>query len=650
MKRAAIYFFYDADGVVDRYVEYIIKELHTVSDYLLVVVNGKLQPQGRELFAQIADDFFVRQNDFDAPAYKDGIEYITWEKLMEYDELILSSATFYGPFRPFKDVFSQMDDIKCDYWGISRVYRDDNAKTFLGKKLPWGYKPDYVSSNFHVYRSRLLHSYEFRKHWTTLPEIASYADSAIYHEMAFAVKMENAGFTYETLDRDIPANACPSPTVSGAYEMLSRYNIPFLRRKAIFDPNGSSFDYGPLVPRKALDYISSHTDYDVGMIWENQLRTNTLYDLKNWVGLHRIISADVNACAEKPQISFAVLFYLKDKNRLGECAEYLGSIPSGTHVLLMCGSKELLNEIKSESVFERFDIDAAAVNGKAGEASAIAEGGAVLKAGGYEAVCFITDPAERKAQFNVSDDLYNSQCYENALSSSCYVENVLHVMEKEPYAGMLVSACPTHAEYFNYAGGTWENDDNYRLTHEALKRLGRKVTYAKDKPPTAPYGAAFWFRIAALDPLFDNPADENAEYILNNADSEHLDFFRYLYPLIAQSNGYYSLNISETDNAETELLHMTYQNQAMIQAGIKLANGNPVNFRHLSALLQQRIRQNAAVQQSKRAAAANPGCGSQNQPNNGSKFKRFVRACMPRGLWNLMRRAKCKALGWGYVE
>lgn len=664
MKRAAIYFFYDVDGVVDRYVEYIIKELHTVSDYLLVVVNGQLQPNGRELFADIADDFFVRKNDMDAPAYKEGIEYITWEKLLDYDELILANSTIYGPFRPLKAIFAEMDSIQCDYWGINRAYRDENRKKYCGYDLPWGYKPEEVITNFHVYRSRLLHSYEFRKHWDTLPEIKTYFDSILYHEMAFAVKMENAGFTFETLDHNIPANAYPSSTVSGAYKMLSCYNVPFIRRKAIFDPNGSNFDYGPKVPRQVLDYISTYSDYDVGMIWENQLRTNSLYDLKNWVGLYRVVSPEFYTGREKPGISFAVLLYLKDKDMLNEYAGYLGSFPSGTHVLLMCNSEEDLNEIKCKSVFERFDIDAMTVTGSAGEVSAIIEGGTRLKNdGGYEAVCFLTDPVICEADFAVVGELYNMQCYENAIGSACYTENVLHIMEREPRAGMIIPEPPTHASYFSYTGGTWENGENYRLVGEALKKLDRKVPYANDKPTIAPYGPAFWFRTAALDPLFRMPTDENINYILNNTDSEHLGFFRYLYPLIAQSNGYYSLNISETGNAEMELLHTTYMAQKMRQVSMQIVTGRkPNTFSQLLNVLQEHIKQQKATHLVKPAMTAQkannlvkPAQPAQNAKQQqkkptGSKFKRFVKACMPKRLWNLLRKAKCKALGWGYVE
>ena len=45
--RLVIYFFYDADGIVDRYVPCILEDIRKNCSELLVVCNGKLTPEGR---------------------------------------------------------------------------------------------------------------------------------------------------------------------------------------------------------------------------------------------------------------------------------------------------------------------------------------------------------------------------------------------------------------------------------------------------------------------------------------------------------------------------------------------------------------------------------------------------------------------------
>ena len=124
MKRAGIYVFFDKDGIVDRYVPYFITELHKVVDYIVVVANGRLTAEGRKTLAEAADDLFVRENrGFDAWAYKEAIEYIDWDGLREFDELVIANTT-YGPFYPFQQAFDKMDADPCDFWGMYTMYGD----------------------------------------------------------------------------------------------------------------------------------------------------------------------------------------------------------------------------------------------------------------------------------------------------------------------------------------------------------------------------------------------------------------------------------------------------------------------------------------------------------------------------------------------
>ena len=48
IKRLAIYFFYDNDGIVDDYILYMLADLNKNISELLIVCNGKLTPESRE--------------------------------------------------------------------------------------------------------------------------------------------------------------------------------------------------------------------------------------------------------------------------------------------------------------------------------------------------------------------------------------------------------------------------------------------------------------------------------------------------------------------------------------------------------------------------------------------------------------------------
>ena len=125
MKRVAIYFFYDKDGVVDRYVNYFLEDFKQNLDRLIVVCNGKLTPEGREEFSKYTNEIIVRENKgFDVWAYKEGIEYIGWDNLKNYDELIMLNMTIMGPIYSFKEMFDEMDSRKeLDFWGITKFHK-----------------------------------------------------------------------------------------------------------------------------------------------------------------------------------------------------------------------------------------------------------------------------------------------------------------------------------------------------------------------------------------------------------------------------------------------------------------------------------------------------------------------------------------------
>lgn len=61
-KRLAIFFFYDNDGIVDRYVDVLLNGLTEVIDDFVVVVNGILSPDGRERFKAYTQHILVRDN------------------------------------------------------------------------------------------------------------------------------------------------------------------------------------------------------------------------------------------------------------------------------------------------------------------------------------------------------------------------------------------------------------------------------------------------------------------------------------------------------------------------------------------------------------------------------------------------------------
>ena len=106
---------------------------------------------------------FFRENiGFDAGAYKDALcQLIGWDKVLEYDELVLLNDSFFVPFVPMQAIFSEMKKKECDFWGLTKYNKrvDREGKTVF---------PEHLQSFFLVVRKSLLHSSCFADFWNEM--------------------------------------------------------------------------------------------------------------------------------------------------------------------------------------------------------------------------------------------------------------------------------------------------------------------------------------------------------------------------------------------------------------------------------------------------------------------------------------------------
>ena len=124
INRLVIYFFYDADGIVDRYVPYMLEDIVKNCSELFVVCNGKLTPEGRAVFQKLTPNILVRENKgFDVWAYKKALEQYGWDKISEFDEIIMMNSTIMGPIYPLSEMFKEMNQRDLDFWGITKYHK-----------------------------------------------------------------------------------------------------------------------------------------------------------------------------------------------------------------------------------------------------------------------------------------------------------------------------------------------------------------------------------------------------------------------------------------------------------------------------------------------------------------------------------------------
>ena len=230
-KRACIYFIYDRDGIVDRYVIHQLEELRENVAFLHCVINGKLTPEGQSALKRVANEVYVRENKGnDIGAYKAAIKYIGWEKLSSFDELVIMNNTCFGPVYPFKECFDWAKSQDIDFWGLT----GDTKTDWLGRKNYLHYNGSLVhmQSYFLVLRKPLLGSNLLVKFFDEIPEDTSYVLSGCYYEYAFPGYFEERGYRGSLYCSDM--NDMDYPLLHNPVSLLRNYRMPLFKKRSFF--------------------------------------------------------------------------------------------------------------------------------------------------------------------------------------------------------------------------------------------------------------------------------------------------------------------------------------------------------------------------------------------------------------------------------
>ncbi len=262
-----MYFFWDADGIVDDYVVHSLKALGEHCSESIVVVNGEVNAIGYRKLRSCSNQLIIRKNvGLDAWAYKAAFEHVGYDRLCEFDEVLVTNFTLFGPLFPLTDTFSRMDATPCDLWGLAGFNEKVKGRSDI----------HHLQSYFVVYRRSLTSSQDFRNYWQNLPKIESYIDSVNLHELAQTPYFSARGYTFATLS-STEKYASISPynfVISCADRVLVEDRCPFIKRRALYFANGH-FEQGSSIEKieHITNFIKSRTDYNVTLILENMERT-----------------------------------------------------------------------------------------------------------------------------------------------------------------------------------------------------------------------------------------------------------------------------------------------------------------------------------------------------------------------------------------
>ena len=561
VNRLGIFFFYDAQGVVDDYVTTLLDGLAPHFTEMAIVCNGELTDEGRAKLARYTGNITVRANQgFDAWAYKTAMDSYGWDALTEFDEIVLFNATIMGPVHPFSEMFDAMDKRDLDFWGITKFHKVPFDP--FGRS-PFGYLPEHIQSHFHAYRKSLVSSKEFQNYWDNLPPINSYEDSVGLHESLFTKRFADLGYAWDVYvnTNDLegytygPINYAPKKPVQ-------EKGCPIFKRRLFFQ------DYGDIIEQSVgnasldlYEYLRDHTGYDTGLIWQNILRTINLADVVKTLHLNYVLPQDHTSYEPNPK-HVALVFHLYYIDLLDSSLQYISSMPEGCDVIITVGSEEKACIVKERCEGMPYNIDVRVIENRGRDVSALLVGAGkdVLN---YDLVCFAHDKKVTQIKPLSVGDGFAYKCFENILASKAYVANIIDQFEREPHLGVLMPNPPEHGNYFPVFTLSW--GDNFDGTVQLLRDIHKTVPLDKKKEVIAPLGTMFWFRPKALS---DGLLNHNWQYSdfpkePNKIDGTILHYIERAYCYVAQANGYYSGYVFSDRYSRIELTNLAYTTRAL---------------------------------------------------------------------------------------
>ncbi|MFB7843329.1 rhamnan synthesis F family protein [Microbacterium sp. NPDC056052] len=497
MKRIAFYLFWEKEGIVDRYIPYCLEKLREHVEHIVVISNGSVSQDGLAELERVADEVWQRDNvGFDVGGYKEALTRFGFDRLAEYDELILLNYTFFGPVYPFSEMFEKTDAWDVDFWGIT-----EHAEVAPHDFASGGVLPRHIQSHWLAVRKSLLLSPAFRHYWHAMPEITSYEQSIDRHEARFAAYFEERGFTWRVV---YPYTDFPSrnPVLDDVVELTAE-RCPIVKRRTFFHDPLYLSDHA-IIGRDVISILERTSGYPLELIWENVARTMEPRVAATNFSLHRIFSDALEIDAEQLEgarrMTALVAIHCFYEDMIDELMDYAERMPCARHVVVTTDTEEkrrVLEAALAARGVRSYEVRVTESNAGRDVSAFLLTCADLLRNDEYDIVVKIH--SKRSPQDGaVAGGWFKRHLFGNLLHSENYAANVVNLFAEHPEIGMVIP--PVIHIGFPTMGQAW-----YLNKEPAARLCGRLgiTTPFDESTPLSAYGSMFIARPRALRTLVD---------------------------------------------------------------------------------------------------------------------------------------------------
>lgn len=180
IKKICFFAHFDKDSLVDDYVLYYIKSLKEVCDEIIFVSVSNVSEKEQEKLNPYIAKFINKENKgYDFGSWKAGMEFIGFENLQKYDEIIIANDSCYAPIYQLQEMFDKMNSVKCDFWGATKSY--------------FGIQP-HIQSYFIVFKKSIIKSEFFINFWKKVTNHEEKYEYVMNYELGLSKQAIKSGF------------------------------------------------------------------------------------------------------------------------------------------------------------------------------------------------------------------------------------------------------------------------------------------------------------------------------------------------------------------------------------------------------------------------------------------------------------------------
>jgi len=238
MRRICLFAGYDKGHKIHDYVVYMIKKLSKISE-IYYMADCAIPPDELFKIAPYTQMFYTREHSLkDFGSWHYLINRLGWERIGEYDELILCNDSVYGPLFDLPAIFKQMEVRGYDFWSMTSDYA-------------YNY---HLHRYFMVFNQTITRHKTFQNFWKSVPMSYSVKNC----ELALTPLLLNEGFVCNSYIH----NYKQKDILQSPNKILRDVYPPFIKTKSFMAENEYTAGSGLGLRYK----IRTKTDYDTALI------------------------------------------------------------------------------------------------------------------------------------------------------------------------------------------------------------------------------------------------------------------------------------------------------------------------------------------------------------------------------------------------